>query len=541
MIIGDKRALAYIVEVDEIRPIPNYDRVVHARVGGWWVIISKADELKVGDRCVYFEVDSKCPENDERFAFLQKRKYKVKTIKMCGVYSQGLLMPLSLFPELEGKNVHEDVTEILHVRYAEEEDNIRKANSPDKYKKMAARHPRWFSKPVIRKLMKSEFGKRFLFLIFGKRKDKKGGFPSFVSKTDEERCLAGNTWIVTNKGTFKLVDIVEKQMNVEPLCVSEDGKVEYKPIVSYQKYKKSKTIKFRYTATRGNHEIYCTPDHRLLTNNGYKRADQIGYGDSLMTIRGRQVGDEVIQEIVPVKIVSIGNGAEQFVYDIEVADNHNFLSNGIISHNCENMPWIIEDNDTEWVATEKCDGSSCTYALERKGRNKFEFYVCSRNVRLDDENTQTYHNTVNQHSYNIYWKLAKKYNVEEKLKDYLKAHPDVNWICIQGEGVGSVQGNPLKLEEDDLYVFNLITSKQGRLPSQTGKSIIESWGMKWVPILGVVTMPETMEELKLSADGMSSINPEVKREGIVYRSLDGQRSFKNVSREYLMSKEKKHA
>jgi len=47
MIINDKRALAYTVAVDEIREIPGYDRVEHARVGGWWIIVSKADNIKV--------------------------------------------------------------------------------------------------------------------------------------------------------------------------------------------------------------------------------------------------------------------------------------------------------------------------------------------------------------------------------------------------------------------------------------------------------------------------------------------------------------
>ncbi len=43
-----------------------------------------------------------------------------------------------------------------------------------------------------------------------------------------------------------------------------------------------------------------------------------------------------------------------------------------------------------------------------------------------------------------------------------------------------------------------------------------------------------MEEMKLEADGFSVINHKVKREGFVYRSLDGSQSFKNVSREYLL-------
>ena len=88
MIINDKRALAYTARVEEVKEIPGYDRVEHARVGaGWWCIVSKSDKFKPGDLCVYFEVDSKVPANDERFAFMEKRNYKVKTLRMCKVYS----------------------------------------------------------------------------------------------------------------------------------------------------------------------------------------------------------------------------------------------------------------------------------------------------------------------------------------------------------------------------------------------------------------------------------------------------------------------
>ena len=84
------------------------------------------------------------------------------------------------------------------------------------------------------------------------------------------------------------------------------------------------------------------------------------------------------------------------------------------------------------------------------------------------------------------------------------------------------------------------TSKRqntGGHSSLEGKDIVEGWGMKWVPIIGVVKMPDTMEELKALATGPSVLNPDVLREGFVYRSIDGQDSFKNVSNEYLLSKE----
>ena len=73
------------------------------------------------------------------------------------------------------------------------------------------------------------------------------------------------------------------------------------------------------------------------------------------------------------------------------------------------------------------------------------------------------------------WELPiKSFNkIKEQLTSYLDSNPNIKWVCIQGEGVGSVQGNPLKLEEDDLYVFNFIDSLNGRFGSYEGEKIIQ--------------------------------------------------------------------
>ena len=193
---------------------------------------------------------------------------------------------------------------------------------------------------------------------------------------------------------------------------------------------------------------------------------------------------------------------------------------------CENLPWVL-GYERPLIVTEKLDGTSCTYILEKK--KGYEFYVLSRNVRQADENQACYHD------HNIYWDLAFKYDIENKLKGYLNAYPECTYVCIQGEGVGSVQGNPLKLSEDDLYVFNFIDSINGRMPSTVGKAFIEKMGMKWVPILDEhYMMPTDMEEFKQFATAKSVVNPNVMREGIVLRDLTNDFSFKNVSREYLL-------
>ena len=184
-----QRELAYVVRIDEIQRIPNYDRVEYARVNGWWVVVRK-DQFKVGDPAVYFEVDSQVPAK-EPFLFLEPRHFKIKTQKMCKVISQGLLMPFEDFGwTMDNHKVGDFVTKELNVTYTEAEDNKRKAKPADKYSKMVSRHPKIFKKRWAKFLMKRNWGKKLLFLFFGKKKDKSTAFPThfpFVHKTDQER------------------------------------------------------------------------------------------------------------------------------------------------------------------------------------------------------------------------------------------------------------------------------------------------------------------------------------------------------------------
>lgn len=398
MIKDGERSLAHIEKIEWIEPIDGADNIEMVGVLGWHCIAKKG-EFSANDLCVYIEIDSKVDEESAEFAFLASKGFKVKTMKLgkfsfkgSPCISQGLAMPIAPFYPLLSepwfREIGADVTKELKITYAVVEDNARKAANGDpnmKYKSMAARHVKLFKNPFIKKIMRYRWGRRILFALFGKKKDKPLKFPthfSFVSKTDEERC--------------------------------------------------------------------------------------------------------------------------------------------------ENMPWILQ-NKEPFVVTEKLDGTSCTYILERK-RKKFEFYVLSRNVRQMRPDQKCFHD------YNIYWELAKKYAIEEKLTEMLKANPSWSYVCVQGEGVGAVQGNPLKLKEDDLYLFNFIDSVNGRYDSLNGKIIAEGLGFKWVPILDEnFIMPDTMDELKEYATAKSVINPSVLREGVVYRSKELKPiSFKNVSPTYLL-------
>ena len=149
------RKLASVRVISNIQPIEGADMIELAIVDGWKVVVAKNVGHKVGDMVIYCEIDSFLPIRDE-FEFLRKTSYKkmsdgtegfrLKTIKMRGQVSQGLILPMSV---VEYTNVDfevgMDVTNLLGI---------------SKYEP-----------PIPAELS-------------GKVK---GNFPSFLRKTDEER------------------------------------------------------------------------------------------------------------------------------------------------------------------------------------------------------------------------------------------------------------------------------------------------------------------------------------------------------------------
>lgn len=152
-----ERKLATIRKISDIQPIPNADAIEIALIDGWKVVVAKNVGHKVGDFVVYCEIDSFLPIKEE-FEFLRKSSYKkmgdqegfrLRTIKLRGQTSQGLVLPLKdviPFPDvLDYMEIGKDVTELLGIVK--------------------------YEPPIPAELA-------------GKVK---GGFPSFIPKTDEER------------------------------------------------------------------------------------------------------------------------------------------------------------------------------------------------------------------------------------------------------------------------------------------------------------------------------------------------------------------
>jgi hypothetical protein len=190
----------------------------------------------------------------------------------------------------------------------------------------------------------------------------------------------------------------------------------------------------------------------------------------------------------------------------------------------QNAPFYLKNKD-EWVATEKVDGQSGTFFLRReKGKGFFkkvtyDFGVCSRNLRIWNEDNSSY------------WTVANKYNIKQVLQENIG---DNEYIAIQGECVASnVQGNKYKVNEPDLYVFNLL-KPNGRIGSLEAKEWSERNCLKFVPIIDEhYILPDSVKEVLEYAHGTSKLFDTL-REGIVFRSKDGKQSFKAVDPLFLL-------
>lgn len=127
------RKLASIQKIWKIEPIEGADKIELAHVLGWQCVVNKGQFHEM-DLAVYFEVDSFLPISPE-FEFLRASSYKksdimgegfkLKTMKFRGQISQGLLLPISLFPAIPADaELGADVTEILGVKKWEIEERV---------------------------------------------------------------------------------------------------------------------------------------------------------------------------------------------------------------------------------------------------------------------------------------------------------------------------------------------------------------------------------------------------------------------------------
>ena len=205
----------------------------------------------------------------------------------------------------------------------------------------------------------------------------------------------------------------------------------------------------------------------------------------------------------------------------------------------QNIPWILEDK-SEWFATEKIDGTSTTFTMKGWGRKR-EFFICSRNVCF---NTPEKMAAGAWYDTNVYQEMAINYDIENvlaKLMEYFDSigTSAVDFVTLQGETYGAgIQKRDYSFSNHDFMAFNVIVKYKGEAPRRLNPremtDLLADYGVPCVPIVNEhFVMPDTVDELLAIATDASKVDGGM-REGLVFRGVDGAKSFKAVSNEFLM-------
>jgi len=172
--------------------------------------------------------------------------------------------------------------------------------------------------------------------------------------------------------------------------------------------------------------------------------------------------------------------------------------------------------DELYEVTEKLHGSSCTYYLDLDG----EFRVCSRNLDLKPDDN------------NAYWKMARKLNIEARMREH-----NLYGYAIQGELIGEgINGNNYKVQLE-FFVFDIYKVDIGYLLPEDRQDIVSALNIQHVPVIGYGwEINHSKNELLEMADGTSLVYT-CGREGLVYKSMTSDKSFKVVSNTWLLKNE----
>ena len=138
-----ERKLASIQVIGNLEPIEGADRILKARIMGWDVVVAKG-EFNIGDKCVFCEVAAILPDGVPWAEFMRPRKFRVKTVRLRGVLSQGLALPLSILPT-PNVNIDDAVTlgtSFMTIQTFDELLSAAQASGPRRMAVAAAHDPR---------------------------------------------------------------------------------------------------------------------------------------------------------------------------------------------------------------------------------------------------------------------------------------------------------------------------------------------------------------------------------------------------------------
>lgn len=269
-----ERKLATIRKIENLEPIEGKDLIELATLDGWQAIVKKG-EYTIGDLVVYCEIDSFLPVKEE-YEFLRSRCFKstknlgdgfrIKSMKMGGVLSQGLVLPLSIINDFDKSD----------ITVEEDEDTIS------------------FELPLGKSLLPLNVGDDVTELLGIQKYEQpipanlagkvRGNFPSFIPKTDQERCLPYNSLILTKDfGYLSIKDIVDNKMSIDVESYNHTtNTIEFKRVSNWSSLS-NKNVWVKIKLKSGK-ELVCTENHKIWCDDilAYREAKDIIKGQKFI-------------------------------------------------------------------------------------------------------------------------------------------------------------------------------------------------------------------------------------------------------------------
>lgn len=189
----------------------------------------------------------------------------------------------------------------------------------------------------------------------------------------------------------------------------------------------------------------------------------------------------------------------------------------------QNIPKILEDyKDRLFSVSYKLDGSSITIIRDKGLFGKPIYRICSRRFELHDKNNDWY-NVFKDTNFEVYIeRLARIYNHSQ--------------IIVQGEAIGKFNGNHHGLEKNEIRLFNIFVNGK-RINQKEFIQVCRANNIPCCPMYVNIILNHTLEEVLEMSQIKDIINPNVEAEGLVWRSVEDNLSFKVINNRYLLKHE----
>jgi len=293
------RKLASVQKIVDIQPIPGYDKVEMATTLGWKCIVKKYT-FNVGDLCVYIEPDSQLYPHEIWDEFLAKRKWRIRTMRMCKVISQGLIIPIDSVEKLKPKAKYKlkegfDLTDILDVTHFEKG-------------KMSEEGSKKYSKkrgPVLKFLLKFHIFRKIWVMFNGS--DLQFDFPKHLVKETNETNIQAMPNFITRNRDKEMYSTEKLEGQNGNYILSKNGRKTIYSVCSHHRTLPNKNNSSWWTISDKYSMEKILRDYHRVT------------GDFL-AIQGEIVGDGIQKNIYKI------DGYDFYVFSIKVIETGHYFT-----------------------------------------------------------------------------------------------------------------------------------------------------------------------------------------------------------------------